>query len=212
MTTTAIIFAAGSGARFGGRKQFETLGSERVIDRVVRTANETCDHVVLVLPAEHEWTGAEVDAVVVGGASHGASVRNGMAAVGADTDIVVLATASHPLASAALYTRVIDAVHAGADAATPLGHLPDAIKRRDGNRILETIQKSDLAVAQAPSAFRHTPLATALDTGADVPEELQLIEEAGGQVVFVAGEDTNIHITTPLELRMAEALLPLLDS
>ncbi len=211
MITTAIVFAAGSGARFGRPKQFEPLGGERVIDRVVRTSNQTCDRVVLVLPDGHEWTGEQVDTVVVGGATHGASVRNGMAAVLPDTDVVVLASASHPLGSSLVYRRVIDAIANGADASAPIGHLPDAIKRRDGRRVIETVFKGDLATAQAPSAFAYQPLFDALATGHDAPEELQLIEEAGGAVVLVDGEDTNLHITTPLELQMAEAMLPLVD-
>lgn len=209
MITTAVVFAAGSGTRFGGSKQFAPLGDERVIDRVVRTASASCDRVVLVLPEDHKWTGQPVHAVVAGGATHGASVRHGMTAVGDDTDIVVLATASHPLASNELYRRVIDAVASGADAATPQGHLPDAIKRCSGSTIIETVAKAELAVAQAPSAFALEPLRSALATGNDAPEELQLIEEAGGTVVFVDGEDTNLHITTPLTLEMANALIPL---
>lgn len=209
MIVTAIVFAAGSGERFGSFKQFEPLGDERVIDRVVRTATETCDRVVLVLPEGHPWEGAEVDDVTVGGSTHAESVRNGMLLVSSDTDIVVLASASHPLGTADLYRRTIDAVRNGADAAVPRAYIADAVKRRSGDRILETVNKADLATAQAPSVMAYQPLREAMANCQEVPEELQLIEEAGGTVVFVDGEDTNLHITTPLELQMANLLLPL---
>ncbi len=206
---TTVVFAAGAGDRFGGPKQFADLGGERLVDRVVRTATTVCDHVVVVVPEGHHWDGPTVSGSCVGGDSHAASVRNGMAIVPSGTDIVVLATASHPLASAALYRRVIDRVRNGADAATPRGHLPDALKRFSGTDIVETVDKSELAAAQAPSAFAIRPLKRALAHQRDVPEELQLIEEAGGSVCFVDGEDTNLHITSPLELEMARRIADL---
>ncbi|MEE9414049.1 MAG: 2-C-methyl-D-erythritol 4-phosphate cytidylyltransferase [Acidimicrobiales bacterium] len=203
---TTIVFAAGSGQRFGSAKQFAVLGHERLVDRVVRIAGLSSDHIVLVLPTGHRWTGRPVTATVSGGDSHGASVRAGIAVVPTNTDIVVLATSSHPLASSSLFRAVIDAVLNGADAATPKGDLGDALKTHEGERISGTVDKSDLAVAQSPSAFRFEILKRALVERPEAPEELQLVEEMSGNVVFVPGEETNIHITTPVELEMARLI------
>ncbi len=209
--TSCVVFAGGTGNRFGGQKQFEMLGTERAVDRVVRTALATCDHVVLVLPVGHEWTGAEVDVVVEGGNSHAESVRNGVDHVPAEAAIILLAAASHPLASAALFDATIEAVRAGADAAVPRRNMADAIKRHVDGRIIETVQKHDLAFAQSPSTFAAPLFRKCLAERREVPEELQLVEEAGGLVVFVPGEETNVHITTPLELEMARRFLDLVD-
>lgn len=206
---TTIVFAAGSGERFGSPKQFAELDGERLVDRVVRNAKVSSDHLIVVLPANHRWTGQPVTATVAGGATHASSVRAGLAVVPPITDIVVLATASHPLASSGLFASVIDAVTDGADAATPQGHLADAIKTYDGNQIVSTVDKTNLAAAQSPSAFRFSSLIAALDREREAPEELQLVEEIGGRVVFVPGEQTNIHITSPVELEMARAIMDL---
>ncbi len=51
MTIWAIVVAAGSGARFGGAKQFEELEGRRVVDRAVAACRSVADGVVLVVPA-----------------------------------------------------------------------------------------------------------------------------------------------------------------
>ena len=112
------MVAAGSGSRFGARKQFLDLGGRRVIDRTVATAAAHSDGVVVVLPAD-ALDGPEqpVDAelvVVAGGDSRSASVRNGLAAVPADCGIVLVHDGARPLASDAVYERVVEAVRGGA--------------------------------------------------------------------------------------------------
>ncbi|MEC7579471.1 MAG: 2-C-methyl-D-erythritol 4-phosphate cytidylyltransferase, partial [Actinomycetota bacterium] len=80
----SIVVGAGSGARFGGKKQYEMLGDTRVIDRSVSTARAVSDGVVVVVPASD----VEREGGVAGGASRSESVRNGLAQVPADADIV----------------------------------------------------------------------------------------------------------------------------
>ena len=65
----AVIVAAGWGERFGGPKQFAELGGARLVDHAIDTAAGTCDAVVLVVPDAADWHGAEVDALVTGGAT-----------------------------------------------------------------------------------------------------------------------------------------------
>ena len=208
VSTWCLVLAAGAGERFGGPKQFAPLGRRRVVDKVVASAIRCSDGVVVLVPAGHRWDGADVDRVVTGGAEHRDSVRNGLAALPDDVDLVVVAPASHPLASDSLHRAVIAAVTAGVDAAAPVLASADAIKRIDGDVITGSVDKTDLVIVQAPSAFRRSSLAAALDGGA-APEELELIERWGGRVVTVAGEATNIHIASPADLAMAEAVLAL---
>ena len=77
----AVIVAAGWGERFGGPKQFAELGGARLVDHAVDTAAGSCDAVVLVVPDAADWQGAEVDALVTGGATRAESVRAGLGAV-----------------------------------------------------------------------------------------------------------------------------------
>ena len=68
--------------RFGGAKQYATLGGKRVVDWSFATARQSCGAVVLVVPPDHEHLPEPAaDHVVVGGATRSASVRAGLAAV-----------------------------------------------------------------------------------------------------------------------------------
>ena len=73
----AIVVAAGSGRRFGGPKQYESLGAGTVLDRSIATAREVVDHVVVVVPPGRALAPVEVE----GGATRSESVRRGLAAV-----------------------------------------------------------------------------------------------------------------------------------
>ena len=207
MSAWTIVLAAGSGQRFGATKQFELLGDRSLVERTVATASTVSDAVVVVVPPGHRWRGTAVDAVVPGGATHGDSVRAGLAAVPTSVAISVVATASHPLASAALYAAVIDRVQAGADAAAPAISSADAIKRVRNGTVVESIDKTELRIVQAPSAFRADMLRRVLADVGEAPEELELIERGGGVVATVPGEATNVHIATPADLEMARRLV-----
>jgi len=197
----AIVVAAGTGSRFGKPKQFEMLGDRTILQWSTDAARATCDDVVVVVPVGSEGG-------VAGGATRSESVRNGLASVPADAEIVVVHDAARPLATAALFAAVIDAVSAGADGAIPAVPVTDTIKRVDGERVVETLDRSALVAVQTPQAFRADVLRKAHAAGADATDDGALVEAAGGRVVVVPGETANIKVTTPHDLRIAEALLP----
>ncbi|MDH3293520.1 MAG: 2-C-methyl-D-erythritol 4-phosphate cytidylyltransferase [Acidimicrobiia bacterium] len=221
--TAAVVLAAGRGRRFGRPKQFERIGGVTLVDRVVTTAQAVCGYVILVLPTDyvaehdgqdHPWGNASPHAVVRGGGSHGESAWIGLQLVPESVDIVVLASASHPLAGPNLFHRTIQAVAAGAHASAPLGLVADAVKRLDGGRVVGSIPKADVALAQSPCAFDRATLVRAYERFRAEkrplpPEELEMIEQLGGTIVLVEGEPTNIHVTTPLDLEIARRLLDL---
>lgn len=196
----AVVVGGGSGQRFGRPKQYEPLGDERVIDRSRRIAASVCDGVVVVVPA------ADVarEHGVAGGATRSESVRAGLAAVPADADIVCVHDAARPLASPALYRRVIDAVVAGADGAIPGVAVVDTIKVVDGDgTIVDTPDRARLRAVQTPQAFRASVLRAAHATGAEGTDDAAVVEAAGGRVVVVEGEQTNRKITDPADLEWA---------
>src|SRR4051794_14864424 len=131
----AVIVAAGWGERFGGPKQFAELGGVRLVDHAIDTAASTCDAVVLVVPDADDWQGAEVDALVTGGATRAASVRAGLAAVSRGAEIVVVHDAARPLATAGLFEAGIGAGGGDAGRAGPRAAGPHTVKGGDKVRV-----------------------------------------------------------------------------
>lgn len=206
-TTGAVVVAAGSGDRFGGPKQFLELGGERLVDRAVTICRRHCDEVVVVLPPGTPWDGPAVDAAVVGGATRSASVRAGLAALSDAVGVVVVHDAARPLVDDDVFARVIAAVHDGADAAVPGVPIADTVKRVSGDRVVETVDRTDLVVVQTPQAFRASVLHAAHADAGDATDDAGLVERAGGRVVVVAGSAANVKITTPADLTLAGTLV-----
>ena len=206
-SSAAIVVAAGGGSRFGAPKQFVELGGGRVVDRAVAGARAACDAVIVVLPPGRGWDGLPVDAAVTGGASRAESVRAGLGAVPANTEIVVVHDAARPLASAALFAAVLDAVRDGADAAVPGVPVADTIKRVEHDRVTETLARDGLVAVQTPQAFRADVLRAAHAPAGDATDDAALVEAAGGTVVVVPGEATNLKLTTEDDLAVVAALL-----
>lgn len=205
-TTWAIVVAAGSGTRFGEPKQFARLGAARLVDHAIATASAVCDGVVLVLPDDRAWDGPIVDAIVVGGATRAASVRAGLGAIPDDTRVIVVHDAARPLATRALFVSVIDAVRSGADGAVPAVAVADTIKRIDGARVNETLDRDTLVAVQTPQAFGAEILRRVHERGRDATDDAALVEEAGGIVLVVEGDVRNLKVTTPEDLTLAAAL------
>ena len=203
----AIVVAAGGGQRFGGAKQFEPLGTARVVDHAVAAAVASCDAVVLVLPPDRVWDGAPVDAVVAGAETRSGSVRAGLAAVPEDAEVVVVHDAARPLATVELFAAVVAAVRGGADAAVPGIAIADTLKRVDAERVVATLGRDDLVAVQTPQAFRAGSLRAAHADAPEATDDAGLVEAAGGTVVVVPGARANLKVTAPEDLRVAAALL-----
>jgi 2-C-methyl-D-erythritol 4-phosphate cytidylyltransferase len=204
--TWAIVVAAGAGSRFGGAKQFELLGDRRVLDRALDGARAVADGIVLVVPPGHARV-ETADVVAIGGATRSASVRAGLLAVPTEADIVVIHDAVRPLAPVSLFQAVVEAVRAGADGAVPGVPVPDTVKRVRGDRVAETLDRSQLVAVQTPQAFAAAVLRRAHETGAEASDDAALVEDVGGRVVVVPGDPRNAKITTPADLVAARALL-----
>lgn len=200
-----IVVAGGSGRRFGAAKQWADLAGARVVDRSVATAATACDGVVLVVPAT-DLDGTVVsgaDAIVAGGSSRSASVRAGLAAVPGDAGVVLVHDAARPLATASLFERVIEAVRGGADAAIPVVAVTDTIRHVDGG----VVDRDQLRSVQTPQGFAASTLRSVHLGEPDATDDAGLVESVGGSVALVEGETTNLKITDPHDLVVAEALL-----
>jgi 2-C-methyl-D-erythritol 4-phosphate cytidylyltransferase len=198
-----VIVAGGSGQRYGGAKQYEALGSTRVLDVAVEAARSSSDGVVVVVPAGH----VAVEVGVAGGVTRAESVRNGLAAVPAEATIVCVHDAARPLASPALFDAVVAAVAAGADGAVPAVAVADTIKVVDGGVVVDTLDRSTLVAVQTPQGFRADVLRRAHAGGPEATDDAALVERSGGRVVTVAGEPWNRKITSPDDLDWARQWL-----
>jgi 2-C-methyl-D-erythritol 4-phosphate cytidylyltransferase len=205
--TAAIVVAAGRGERFGAPKQFLEAGGARLVDHAIAAAGAACDEVVVVLAPDRRWDGKPIAKAVPGGATRSDSVRAGLAAVDHGAEILVVHDAARALATPGMFELVIDTVRAGADAAVPAVPIPDTVKRVDGDRVVETIDRDGLVVVQTPQAFRADRLRAAHEGGGDATDDAALVEAVGGTVVVVAGDPRNVKVTTVADLTVVEALL-----
>jgi 2-C-methyl-D-erythritol 4-phosphate cytidylyltransferase len=209
----AVVVAGGSGARFGGYKQFADLCGRPVVEWSIDVACRTCEGVVLVVPesvlreAYVLNAGSRCSVVVAGGPTRTASVRNGLQAVPARAQVVLVHDAARPLAGEALWRDVIEAVRAGADAAVPCVPVTDTVKQRDDKGRLVTLDRSRLVASQTPQGFSATALRRAHAGEAEATDDAALVEASGGSVVEVAGVSTNLKVTSTADMAVAETLL-----
>ncbi len=219
------MLAAGDGRRLGHdtNKVLLPLAGRRVFTWAIRWATRLplVSHVVLVIrEQDRESVLATLDrevedprvVVVTGGDSrHGsewAALRALRPAImGGEVDVVVIHDAARPLASTALFRRVIEAaaVHGGAIPAVPQGSL---VSLSDG----EPSPDSAVVSVQTPQAFLAAPLygayaGAAADgfVGTDTASCMERYTEL--EVRCVAGDARNIKITFPEDLFLAERLL-----
>ncbi|MEI6223789.1 MAG: 2-C-methyl-D-erythritol 2,4-cyclodiphosphate synthase [Deltaproteobacteria bacterium] len=213
-----ILAAGGSGLRAGQAKQWAMLGGETVLRRAARVlaGSGVVDEIVAVVPAGEEARGAaELQGLAVpvravaGGAARADSVRAGLEALG-DVAVVLVHDAARPFASAALARAVAEAaaLRGAALAALPA---TDTVKRADGDRVVETLDRRVLWLAQTPQGFRAPLLrrayASAGASAAVATDECQLVERLGAEVALVPGEPGNFKITGADDLARARALL-----
>jgi 2-C-methyl-D-erythritol 4-phosphate cytidylyltransferase len=208
VTVWVVVVAAGSGSRFGSPKQFAEIEGRALVDWSVVAARSVADGVVLVVPpadAPSDTHGADV--IVSGGETRTASVRAGLEAVPDDADVIVVHDGARPLASAALFRSVVEAVRAGAPGAIPAIALADTVKRVDHGDVVSTLDRSGLVTVQTPQAFRAELLRRAHAAGGDATDDAALVEAQGATVRVVPGDPRNLKVTTPADLAMVRALV-----
>lgn len=216
MTTVAILVAAGRGVRAGGGqpKQWRPLAGRRVFDHALDAlrAAPGVDAVVAVLHrddlAEAEALAAMGVRAVEGGATRDASVRAALEALaGRGVTRVLIHDAARPMVSAALITRLIDAL-ATVPAAAPGLAVTDALWRGDAGRVAGTVPRDGLFRAQTPQAFRYDVLLAAHRAHpGGAADDVEVARAAGLDVLILDGEEENLKITHAPDFARAEAIL-----
>jgi 2-C-methyl-D-erythritol 4-phosphate cytidylyltransferase len=149
---------------------------------------------------------------VPGGAQRSQSVALALEHV--ETELVAVHDAARPLVPADLIDEVLRRLEVNDDFAAVIAAAPvtDTIKEANvSRRVLRTPERSRMWAVQTPQAFRAEGLRDAVNAHPDeldsVTDDAQLIEREGGEVLIHEAPATNLKITTPLDLRVAEILL-----
>jgi len=222
--TTAIFPAAGASRRMGKgtNKIFLELLGESILIRTLKTFSESArvDFLIVV-------TGAgEVDAakklldatpnlkpyaVTIGGTERQFSISNGLKLVPPETEIILVHDAARPLVNLATIESVIDAaeIFGGAIAAVPE---KNTIKIIDAEGFVKsTPPRAELVAVQTPQAFKKEILLRAYEQSAADnflgTDDASLVERIGGKVKIVQSSYTNIKVTTPEDIQIAETFL-----
>ncbi len=216
----AVILAAGSASRMGGiDKVMAPLGGEPMIARTVRTFQE-CDAVSeivivtredLILPITSLCMGCDkVKAVVSGGKSRQESVGKGLNALGKDVKLAAVHDGARPLITWQLIDCCIRAANTYG-AAAPAIPVKDTIKTVEGGIVVNTPERAKLRAVQTPQVFDIDLLKGALlkayQDGAEVTDDCSAVERLGMKIKIVEGDEKNLKVTTPMDLKIAQMLL-----
>ncbi len=216
----AVIVAAGNASRMGGiDKVMAELGGEPMILRTVRTFCE-CDAIKevvvvtrpdLIVPITNLCAGMEkVIAVVAGGASRQESVNLGLNALSKKVKLAAIQDGARPLVTWQLIDRVVRAANTYS-AAAPAIPVKDTIKVVQGGIVKETPDRKTLQAVQTPQVFDFDLLRGALkkakEDEAEVTDDCSAVERLGMSIKIVEGDERNLKVTTPMDLKIAELLL-----
>jgi len=214
----AVIVAGGSGIRMGGEipKQFQLLRSKPVIWHTLKAFTDAYDdiQVILVLPEAHiqpgelvvkEFKGHRIR-ITTGGETRFQSVRNGLQLVDAHSLVFV-----HDGVRCLITT---DLIHRCAESAIANGNAVPAIAATDTIRIEnngqnEQIERSHVRIIQTPQTFFSDIIKPAFEQPyqESFTDEASVVEKTGIKINLVEGESTNIKITKPVDLLIANSIL-----
>lgn len=216
----AVIVAAGSASRMEGiDKVMAPLGGEPMIVRTVRAFQE-CDAIReivivmredLILPVMDLCACFQkVRAVVVGGKDRPASVQAGLNALSEKVKLSAIQDGARPLISWQVIDRTVRAANTYS-AAAPAIPVKDTVKVVRGGVVAQTPDRSTLQAVQTPQVFDIALLRAALKKAREdetpITDDCSAVENLGMSVKIVEGDERNIKVTTPMDLKIAEMLL-----
>jgi len=216
----AVIVAAGTASRMGGiDKVMAPLRGEPMIVHSVR-AFQQCDAIKeiivvtrpdLIVPISdlcHPFD--KVRAVIVGGAARPESVAIGLNALSDKAKLAAIHDGARPLVTFDVIDRTVRAANSYG-AAAPGVPVKDTVKTVVGGLVGDTPDRSLLKAIQTPQVFDADLLQAALEKAvkdnAQITDDCSAVERMGMSVRIVEGDECNIKVTTPLDLKLAEAIL-----
>ncbi|MDD6160443.1 MAG: 2-C-methyl-D-erythritol 4-phosphate cytidylyltransferase [Oscillospiraceae bacterium] len=218
---SVVVVAAGSSARMGQDKIMMQVGDLPVIVHTLK-AFESVPEVAEVVVVTRDDLISEiaglckvfdlqkVTKVVCGGSTRAESSRIGALEVRGDTPLIAVHDGARPFVSEQVIRAVIEKA-AAAGAAAPAIPVKDTIKVARNGVVESTPDRSTLFCVQTPQVFDASLLRAALqkavDDGADVTDDCSAVERMGMKVALTPGDERNIKLTTPDDIRLAEAIL-----
>jgi 2-C-methyl-D-erythritol 4-phosphate cytidylyltransferase len=219
MEKFAVLVAGGKGLRMGSAlpKQFLPLNEKPILYHTIKAFRDAYSdiHLILVLPAEQlsfaqmvlQCFPERIDlTIVAGGETRFHSVQNGLKAT-RENSIIFVHDGVRPLVSPELIHRCYEqAIEKGS--AIPAIHVSDSIRMVDGSSS-KPVNRELLRSIQTPQTFRSEvilPAFTQSYTDA-FTDEATVVEAHGTDIFLVEGEKSNIKVTTPEDMVLAEALL-----
>lgn len=219
MNCAALIVAAGRGQRFGGSapKQYAPLKGEPLLRHVLMTFRGhpgIGEIAVAIHPDDRALFQAAAAGLpgvtsIAGGATRQDSVRSGLESLAARSpDLVLIHDGARPIVGATLIDRVLAGL-ALADGVVPAVPVVDTLQRVEGTTVVATVARENLVRAQTPQGFRFSTILAAhrAHAGEALTDDASVMERAGHKVVIVAGEDTNLKVTTMDDLARVNAML-----
>lgn len=198
--TWGILLAAGRGTRFGRQKHDTELNGMPLWHWARRALIDGgVGRVVTV---------GDLDGAVPGGDRRQDSVAAGLAQIPSEDGLVLIHDAARPLLSPDMVRRVISRLLVG-DVVGVIPAIPvrDTIKRVDRERVVETIERSDLIAVQTPQGFNLRVLRAAhASFEGEATDDASMVESIGGSIAVVDGDPMNLKVTYPEDLRLIEAL------
>lgn len=219
----ALVAAAGSSSRMRGiDKMLEPLDGIPVLARTLMAlqAAQAVDEIIIATREDmlveishlcHTYGIKKCSKVVRGGESRAHSVFLAAMEASRDTKLLAVQDGARPLVSPELIDYVIAAA-AKCGAAAPAIPVKDTVKvvGKD-NAVDRTLDRSHLRAVQTPQVFEtdllKAALQSAIDAQAPITDDCSAVERLGKVVFLVDGEETNLKITTPTDLILAEAIL-----
>jgi 2-C-methyl-D-erythritol 4-phosphate cytidylyltransferase len=223
----AVLLAGGLGTRAGldRPKQLAELGGTTVLERSLRALHDhpDVDEVVVVMAARHVDAARElaaanpkVSAVLPGGATRTESTLVALAHLGDRDCHLLIHDAARPLVTARIVTDCLAALQTYAAVATAVPVTDTVFEVGPDDTVSGVPRRASLRRAQTPQGFHSRVLrraygAAAADPGFAATDDCSVVrrylpEEPVG---VVAGDETNLKVTTALDLRIAETLLRL---
>ncbi len=219
-TCGAVIVAAGSASRMGGiDKVMANIKGQPMIQRTVRNFQD-CDAISEIVIVTREdlirpitslcKDMPKVTAVVAGGKSRQESVHLGLNALSKQVKLAAIHDGARPLITWQVIDRVVRAANTYG-AAAPAIPVKDTIKVVQGYVVKNTPDRNTLRAIQTPQVFDFDLLRGALrkaeQDGAQITDDCSAVERMGMVVKIVEGDERNIKVTTPMDLKIAELLL-----
>lgn len=218
----AVVAAAGNSARMNGEnKLLAQLNGKPVLACTLITLEQSLciDEIVIVSRSEdfvpfgeivRQYHIDKVSKIVCGGDSRLQSVYSGICEISKDADLIGIFDAARPLVT----EKIIEAAVKAASefgAAAPAVTVKDTIKMAENRIVTKTPRRENLYAVQTPQVFNgpmiKAALKSAIENGLSITDDCMAAEEFGMTVVLSEGAEENIKITTPLDIKLAEAIL-----